>query len=425
VKRAFIAAGLVGGLVLACSGGEEPNQPPPAPVGGNTSQAGGGSGGATATAGSGGGGMAGGGTAGTGGAVGGTAGTGGSACAMDCAASGQVCEMASATCICPPFNPDHCPAAALCTDFVEDHDHCGNCETACAATSACNTGMCTPEPTDVHDTGTTDCERLNLVLSGTDIYFVNVGAGSVSSVPVAGGAATSLATGLTDAGAFTLDDTNIYVATGMTLSRIPIGGGTAEVVVTETAPIFDVAVQDDVLYYAVGTSVKSVDATADDGTGTVVGTPESSGEPQSVTVDGDNVFWGAVVAYNVEADSIATDAVVKLGASQGNLLTGHRALYTDGTHVYWVNGSTVERRVYDGTMAQENQTISIDSEMITAYVINATHVYLAAGGKIEKAALGEDALPLARGQGVVGSMVLDATNVYWSTDDCKIRKTAL
>ena len=37
----------------------------------------------------------------------------------------------------------------------------------------------------------------------------------------------------------------------------------------------------------------------------------------------------------------------------------------------------------------------------------------------------DDAIWVARGQGGIMSMVLDATNVYWSTDDCKIRKTPL
>src|SRR5690606_16253927 len=112
-------------------------------------------------------------------------------------------------------------------------------------------------------------ERLNMVLVDDTIYFVNVGAGTLSSLPVAGGTATEIATGLTGASAFTVDDTNFYVVTGTSITRIPLAGGTAETVVTEASEIFDVAVQDDILYYAVGTDVKSVDATGTNGTGTV------------------------------------------------------------------------------------------------------------------------------------------------------------
>ena len=115
MKRLFIAGGLVAGLglVIACSDGAQ--SPPPAtpPAGGSTAQAG--SGGAAAGMGG-----SGGAAAGMGG-TGGTAGAGGgSPCAMDCAAIGQICDPMTAMCKCPNFNPDHCPALNICTDFRDE-----------------------------------------------------------------------------------------------------------------------------------------------------------------------------------------------------------------------------------------------------------------------------------------------------------------
>jgi hypothetical protein len=339
---------------------------------------------------------------------------------------GQVCDPATSVCICPPYNPDHCPVAGVCTDFTEDPDHCGNCDTACAATSACGATGCTPEPTEVYTTGTTDCGSLYLQLDGANLYVLNAGAGTLSSVPAAGGTATDLVTGLTGASAFTFDVNNFYIAAGMSVLRAPIGGGATETVVTEASAIFDVAVAADTVYYASGTAVKSVASDATAGTGTDEGMPESGGEPQSVAVDGDYVLWGAAVAFNVESYAMTGMVVTKLGASQGDLIFGHRTLQTDGTSVFWANGSSVSYRIYEGGAdAQSNAGSSIESEKITAFAINATTVYLGAGANIEKATFGEDAIRLARGQGAVHSMVLDATSVYWSTDACAINKTAL
>ncbi len=423
VKRLVIAGGLLGGLglILACS--EEPQQQTPTPPahGGSTAAAGTGG----STAGSTTGGMGGGGGSDTGGTAG-SGGTGGSLCATDCKALGQICDMASASCMCPGYNPDHCPAANLCTDFIDDTEHCGNCDTACTAVQACSAGACTADPVEVYTTAA-GCGSLKLLIVGTTIYIMNVGAGTISSVPAAGGAATAdIVTGLTAPVAFAVDANNFYVASGMTIDRFPLAGGAAEPVVTEATEIWDVTVDTGgMLYYPVGTDIKSIDATEDAGTGTVVATAVDAGTPQSVAVDGDLVFWGASTAFNVEVDSITTDAPVKLGASQGSLIFGHQSLQTDGTNVYWANGGQMARRAYDGVTGQETVGGTRENGSITAFAVTAMDGYWAADGNIEKGQVGGDAVWLARGQGVVGGMVVDASSVFWSTDACKIFKTGL
>lgn len=412
MKRLLIAAGLTSALVVACSEGPSDSNTV-IPQGGSTAQGGGGSGGASgSSAGTAGGGGT---TAGTGG----SAGSGGAACEPACSA-GQICNMGA--CVCPGYAPDHCAAAGVCTDFSEDPEHCGDCDTACAATSACSAGACTPEPSELYST--TACQKLTLALQGSTLYWVNEGAGTVVSMPVTGGDTTELASGLTDASAIAVDDTNVYVVTGNGLSRIPLGGGSAETVVSEATPIYDVAVQDGVLYYAVGTNVKSIAADADGGTGTVVATGVDNGEPQGVAVEGDYVLYASAVAYNVEVDSIAGDARVKLGASQGGLIFGAGSVRLAGTSVYWVNTSAVASADYTAEEVVQKTAASAD-DSITAFDVNDTTVYYGAGGNIEKAAFGEDSLWIARNQGDVLSMILDGTNVYWSTGDCKIRSTGL
>jgi hypothetical protein len=336
-------------------------------------------------------------------------------------------------CACPAYNPNHCPLENICTDFLDDTENCGNCDTACGPLQACNMGVCTADPMEIYTTGDTTCEALKLLLAGPTIYILNVGAGTISSVPAAGGAATEdIVTGLTDPSAFAVDANNFYVVSGMTIDRFPLAGGTAEPVVTEAAEIWDVAVQTDVLYYPTGLNVMSVPADADDGTGMIVATAVDAGTPQSVAVDDTLVFWGASTAFNVEVDVIAPPvgvagdgSLIKLGASQGSLIFGHRSLQTDGTSVYWANGGSLVRRNYDGVMGSETVGGTRDSGAITAFAVGTTHTYFAADGNIEKGAVDADPIWMARGQGVVSSMVLDATSYYWSNDTCAIFKAAL
>ena len=413
----FIFSAL-GVLALACSSDPEPNiQPTPQGSGSGGQATGGTSGGA---AGSGGANMAG---------TGGSGGSGGGDCNPACD-PGKLCVQGE--CICPLYAPEYCAAEGACVNFTDDPDHCGDCDTVCAAMSACSTGACTPEPTTIYTT--TGCGRLNLQLSDGTLFWVNEMAGSVHSLDLTGSTAEELVSGLTAASSLVLDATNVYVVTGNSLSRIPIGGGAAETVVTEAAPIFDVAVSDGMLYYGFGENVKSVSADADDGTGTVVATAESGGLPKGVAVDGDFVIWAADSANNVEFDLISAEMRVKLGQSQGSLMFGPRSVAVDGTHVYWVNGSTIERAAYDPEpMGQTNVAASLDSQPITAFAVNATTAYYGVEGNVEKALIGEDSAWVARGQGGelemgeggILSMVVDDTNVYWSTKDCAIKKTGL
>jgi hypothetical protein len=65
----------------------------------------------------------------------------------------------------------------------------------------------------------------------------------------------------------------------------------------------------------------------------------AEGEPQ-VAVSGDVALYCAAQAFNVEADPIAPgEGHLKLGASQGWLIFGHRRIQADAMYVYWaVNG---------------------------------------------------------------------------------------
>jgi hypothetical protein len=255
------------------------------------------------------------------------------------------------------------------------------------------------------------------------MYWVSEMDGKIGSKSTAGGDATEIATGLTTPTAFTTDGTNMYVVSGMSLLRVPIATGTPETVVTEAGAIYDVAFANDTLFYTQGEDVKSVAADAEAGTGAVVATAVGGGQPQGVTIDGTYVLWAATNAYNVESDPIDGDMLVKLGASQAGLIFGHGSLRSDGTYIYWVNGSSILRSGFDSTAELSTMASTLEFDNVSAYDIDATSVYYAAAGNIESAVFAEDSVWLARGQGEVSSLVVDATNIYWSNDSCAIMST--
>jgi hypothetical protein len=420
---------LVGGGFVACSSKtEEPIAPPP-PVGGSSSTAGSGS----QTAGTGGTTSTGGGGAATGGdATGGTGGGNG------CPAGQQ--KLPTGECGCPMFNPDYCATAGKCVNFTKNPDFCGSCDTKCGATNACVSSACTPDLTAV--TEVAGCGKLLLVSAASKLYALSTMTGELSSVPVAGGAAVSIATGLTDAKAFAVDATNAYVVNGMKVSKVPLAGGAPVALVTETKPIYDVTVDATSIYYAVDEPDTAAaepvyagvikKAPLAGGTGMVVGLGMDNGQPQGVTVSGMNILYATESSKNVEVQKGLpvgpdphTDALhYKLGASQGSLIFGHRSIQNDGTYVYWASDNVYRSKFGEAAPVQAQAAGSLG--LTTAFAINATSVYVGSDmGDLGKSPIGTDMISqLARGLGMITSIVVDDTSVYVAAD-CKILKAPL
>jgi hypothetical protein len=192
-------------LFVACSGmseqGSGAGRPTPAQGGSATGgdESGGSSGSNTSSAGA----IGEGGTS-----EGGSTGSTLESCRQECSVFGQLCEPNSLTCYCPNYAPDHCPDEALCTDLSDEPDHCGACGNACPLTSACTPEGCTAEPEEIYS-----CEAglgpLYLATAGSNLYWVEPGAGTVSSLDLAGGGQViELASGLDGGRAIALDGMN-------------------------------------------------------------------------------------------------------------------------------------------------------------------------------------------------------------------------
>jgi hypothetical protein len=271
----------------------------------------------------------------------------------------------------------------------------------------------------------------NLVLSGDTLYW-SEGARQVLSMAVTGGPVTPVTpvppvnTGVRlsyvlklelNGGILYAYDRNVDF-TPPSLFRIPLNGGLPERIVQEggaaqsARAITDFAVQAGVVYYTVDADVKSVPADATNGTGTVVASAAGSENLYGVAVDGSLLFWAAGGPESkVEGDLISGGNRRTLGTKAG----APRSLTTDGARVYWANGATLQRRVYDASAPPET-IASTDGPAITDFAVNATTAYyVSSDGRLQKATFGAKPRAIARSAGEIRSLVVGESGVYWAT----------
>jgi hypothetical protein len=434
-------------------------------------------GGSTSNAGSSGGGQANNGGGGSGGdtAGGGTGGAGGA-----CAVAGQVRNPMSGECSCPPYRPMECPTVG-CVNTMEDVENCGMCGTACDTNAACAAGACTTPPVAIATL--TGCMRPRMVLAGGTLYIADAGTGTVSSVATtAGSTPVELTTGQTSPWGIAVDDTNVYFATGYTppesvisvddvvpagsIFSVPLAGGTPTELIALDEAARAIGVQDDMLYFTHMNDLFKIPTTgvAEGGAGmppgpitclpdtppadaanppmpgpevpgaTYVGGSNESctknGLPAAIALSATHIFYGIGVRAAVEANSVNGGMYLEMGESQGELK--FESLFVTDTHGYWATGDHVQRApLTTGKLDQEQVVATLEFDPVNAFTITATHAYVASeGGVIQKAAfadIGPDqkAVPLATGQDGARGLANDGTNLYWINGDCSIMSTPL
>jgi hypothetical protein len=239
-------------------------------------------------------------------------------------------------CSCQPNTPTVCEA--MCTDTTIDDANCGMCGKACPATSTCNGSACGAAAKNVLAAisgctlpATTEGVAMHIAVSGGKIYYTDMLNGTVGSVPVAGGAATSVVTGEKNPGqilisgttALWISVTSTTSATGdggvtvttttAKLRTAPLPAGPAVDLVTETntnGGILGITLSPDgkTVYYSADTNVKSIPlagATA----GTIVAMEQLGGVPTALGLSADGTTIAYVTELNGDVD------VVQLGTS--------------------------------------------------------------------------------------------------------------
>jgi hypothetical protein len=320
-------------------------------------------------------------------------------------------------------------------------------------------GQCGIAPTEL--TTAAGCGAIHLALQGTDLYWTETQTGAVRSIPLAGGAATDVATGQLSPTQIAADASGIYwtnqgdgTAGSSTVMKQPLPLTATAPIALATSPAADpilaIAVSAGKVYYTLGSDVHQVSTDETDTTDVIVGTatnydlmpPLPAGEPSALAVSDSVVVWATTNRNGVELDDLTAETTlddmtgyVELGQSVGSLLVSNVGV--DATYAYWADGdkfvrNTVDAMTPSGTIIWENPDLT---SPISAFAIDAMNVYASVGlpgNSIYKHSLEPPAdlvsdttlIKVAGEQTNPTSVVLDATNVYWATEDCAIRYSA-
>ncbi len=151
----------------------------------------------------------------------------------------------------PAGSPDFGYCDQECVVTATDANNCGACNHPCATGQVCVQSACVPATSIWLASGLASPEAI--VIDADAAYFTDSSAGTVSSVPKAGGPVTVLATGQTQLQSIALDDTIVYWAAASDVWRIQKApGDTPHLVASIAASVGDIAVDETFVYMLSG-----------------------------------------------------------------------------------------------------------------------------------------------------------------------------
>ena len=307
-----------------------------------------------------------------------------------------------------------CPGG--CADIVNDGANCGACGHSCQG-GACVAGAC--QPVTVVKALASARE---LAIDGKSIYWTDTTAGTVSAVPLGGGAPLQLAT-VSAAWAIATDGANVYATEYLTMGgvfSVPVGGGATITLAANQGRPCSIAVGapgSGWVYFA-NQYAGDVSKARIDGTGSKL-FAAGQGAPPGVAADVDYVYW-------TDGSNPGTVKQGPVGGGSPVLLAGGQpfplAITTDATNVYWTNqGNTM---LGDGSVMMipkaGGSAITIADLQTAAWhlAVDGTNVYWTtseAGGSVMSAPVGGGAAKtIATGQSYPSGIAVDATAIYWT-----------
>ena len=304
--------------------------------------------------------------------------------------------------------------SGVCVDPSSDTSNCGACGHECteAPTPTCAGGYCATK------LGSAGCTGARLAIDATNVYWTT--GSTVMQVPIAGGSATTLASGQQPQ-AIAVDATNVYFSSylfGAALVSVPIGGGTPRTLSSAFGGKY-IAVRAGYVYGTLGNgggaTGPSVGKLPTSG-GTPISLGSSPGALNGLAVDATNVYWAT--------DSAVMKAPIGGGGTTATLVSGNGSpLAVDANNLYYgfdgLGGSNTYGPVLQLPLAGGTPTtLATGLYEVDGIAVDAANVYWSDNnGSVLRVPIGGGAVTtLAAKQSFGGDVAVDATHVYWITD---------
>jgi hypothetical protein len=247
-----------------------------------------------------------------------------------------------------------------------------------------------------------------IVVDESSVYFTTyANPGAVMKVPKAGGPAVTLASGLDYPDQIAMDATDLYVTVGGSGSilRLAKDGSDTATVVTGIGGPSGIVMDETTLYWCdyfgnrIGKAPKAGGAT------TVLAGEEA---PYRIAAGPTAVYWS----------SFAADVTwtLKAGGPVATIASGGnpRTLAVHGDRVFWTDSKAQEIHSA-GLDGQGAQTLATLGGFADGIAVDDGGVFAAAGGEVVKVPLGGGAVTvLASGQALPTLVAVDDACVYWT-----------
>jgi hypothetical protein len=326
----------------------------------------------------------------------------------DCGQCGHSCgagKCQAMECYCLPPNVT---CSGACTSTTTDSKNCGGCGLACAV--ACTSGECVlPLASGASPEG--------IAVDSLNVYVTLGGAmGAVVSLPITGGAVTTVASGQDEPRGIALDDLNIYWAdqgSGMVLSMPKAGGAIVTLAQDQSAPT-SIAL-DTINVYFTNFDDGTVMSVLKTGSSAPSVVAMSQNQPSGIAVDDTYVYWvndttsGGVM-------ELAKSASPTTPPTELSVADDPVGVAVDATNVYFTSEN--EGIVYQvPIVGGETVTLAMSLNEPTAVTAIGGFVYYTdfGDGTVQKVASGGsgEAMLLASGVSQPVALTVDATSVYF------------
>jgi hypothetical protein len=325
--------------------------------------------------------------------------------ACEAVSPGDVCKDGACACV------TTCGGTA-CVDLLHDPENCGGCGLLC---STCKDAHCVQTLTTVQDI------VASLVVQGDNLYWVNASAGTIGTIPAAGGAAGTVPTTVRAQYHLAANPTSLswWDAYGGIWTAPLTGGGAIRVATIANGFSVTAMTMDDANVYWAG------DVPGETDTGAIMTAPlggpskslaSNPGSPAGIAVDAANVYWTDQASGQndgvVMQLAFGTNAPMAIASGQ----TDPVGIAVDAHDVYWVSATGVFKVPIGGgaIVSLSNANPPADPmfavDGVSAYWIDKgtsaiVKAPLAGGAMVQVAALMLGASPQA-------GLAVDATSVY-------------